>query len=161
MPRRHSHLDRSRGRWKHPHRRKLVAVAGAVRRRAHVCRQRRHGSAARRGAERQRTQFQQHGGSLHGAGGGTIDTNGNTVILSGAISGSTALLKTGAGTLRISGALNVPATIGTGNVVLGGATGTGAFTIQNDASLEGTGPVGSVTAESGGTLAPGNARDRR
>ncbi len=92
-----------------------------------------------------------------GASGGTIDTNGNTVLVSGAISGSTSLLKSGAGTLRISGALNVPATIGTGNVILSGATGTGAFTIQNDASLEGAGTVGGVTAESGGTLALGDA----
>ncbi len=92
-----------------------------------------------------------------GAGGATIDTNGNTVLLSGAISGSTSLLKTGSGTLQISGALNVSTTIGTGGVVLNGATGTGAFTIQNETSLSGAGTVGSVMAESGGTLAPGDA----
>ena len=40
---------------------------------------------------------------------------------------------------------------------LSGATGNGAFTIQNGASLDGLGTVGNLTAQSGGTITPGNS----
>lgn len=93
----------------------------------------------------------------------SINTNGNSVTLSGVVTGTgTALTKTGAGTLTLAAANTY-----TGNTIVnagtllvtnttGSGTGFGAVTVNSGASLGGTGTVGGpVTVNSGGSLIVG------
>jgi autotransporter-associated beta strand protein len=91
------------------------------------------------------------------AAGSTFDTNGNLATLSGVISGTGGLTKTGNGGLTL-----------TNTNTYGGNTNVNAGTLQVDGSLvnshsfvntggtlAGIGTVGAVTVNTGGTLAPG------
>jgi autotransporter-associated beta strand protein len=104
--------------------------------------------------------------------GGTI-TNGtltgsayvlNSGTVAGTLAGSASAVKTGAGTVWLSGAN----TYGGGTVVSGGTlrvnntvgsgTGSGAVHVHSGATLAGNGTIGgAVTIHSGGHLAPGNS----
>ncbi len=95
-----------------------------------------------------------------GAGGGTIDTNGNAVSYAFGIAGAGGLTKIGNNTLTLSAA----GTYTGGTVINGGtlkvaansATGTGAVTVNSGGTLAGTGTLGgAVTVNTGGTLDPG------
>jgi autotransporter-associated beta strand protein len=76
-------------------------------------------------------------------GGGTMDVNGNSVILAGPIGGD--------------GALTLNSTAANGVLTLLGTNACTALTVASGATLAGTGTIfGAVVVNSGGTLAPGN-----
>ncbi len=89
--------------------------------------------------------------------------NTNDLTWSGVISGPAALIKSGSGTLTLSGANGysggTTVSNGTLNVanLTGSGTGSGLVTAQSGGSLGGTGIItGPVTVNSGGTLSPGD-----
>ncbi|SPL62517.1 autotransporter outer membrane beta-barrel domain-containing protein [Ochrobactrum soli] len=96
------------------------------------------------------------------AGGGTIDTNGNTTSIGQAITGTGALTKAGAGVLNLEGTNSY-----TGNTsVSGGAlyvngnqsAATGITSVQSGATIGGVGTIGGdLTVADGATLAPGRS----
>ena len=95
-----------------------------------------------------------------GAGGGTIDTNGNAVSYAFGIAGAGGLTKIGNNTLTLSAAGSYTGgTVingGTLKVAANSATGTGAVTVNSGGTLAGTGTLGgAVTVNTGGTLDPG------
>lgn len=99
-----------------------------------------------------------------GAGGGTVNTDGNNAALTGAITGTGNFSKTGTGTLSIVG--NGSAYTGTANVTAGtlvvGVGGLGSLggdvNVASGAALGGTGTIGGdVTLASGARHAPGNS----
>ena len=75
------------------------------------------------------------------------------------ISGTGSLVKTGAGnmTLSASNTYNGATRVAEGGLVVNGSIASSAVTVQNSGLLGGSGTVGSLTIESGGTLAPGNS----
>ena len=107
-------------------------------------------------------------GSVAGAGtigiigGGAVSVGGLGIstTVSGVISGDSSLVKTGSGTLTLSGANTYTGgtAISAGTQTMGNASalGTGTASIASGATLGGTGTVtGLVTAASGARLAPG------
>ena len=93
------------------------------------------------------------------AGGGTVDTNGNTVTLAGTIGGPGGLTKIGAGTLALSNANTYTGAtaVTAGTLIVNGSIANSAVTVNSGATLAGTGTVGATTIQSGGTFAPGNS----
>lgn len=93
--------------------------------------------------------------------GGTIDSNGFDVGLSGGLTGVGGMTKTGAGTLTLSSAistLNEGFTVDGGALLVNSALSAASVTVNNGARLGGSGTiVADVTVNSGGTLAPGNS----
>lgn len=100
-----------------------------------------------------------------GSNGGTLDVaSGQTLIVSGSLSGEGALNKTGAGTLVLSGnsTQTGTTTVTAGNLQVGasssGQTGTGQIILNGaDAVLSGTGQVQGITTITQGTVRPGDA----
>ena len=99
-----------------------------------------------------------------GAAGGTINTGGNNITLSGTIGqgGAGALTKSGAGVLTLASANTYTGgtTVGSGTLQVtntsGSATGTGGVTVASGGILSGTGTVsGNVTVPTGGKISPG------
>lgn len=97
---------------------------------------------------------------------GATVSNANAVTLSGVISGSESFTKTGAGTLTLSGASTYSGstTVSAGTLSVTGALGgTSALSVQDGATLGGTGSIFAVSSTNrltvldGGTLAPGVA----
>jgi T5SS/PEP-CTERM-associated repeat protein/autotransporter-associated beta strand protein len=88
------------------------------------------------------------------SGASTIDTNGQNGTLSGVLSGSGSILKTGLGTLSLNAANTFTGgvTVSGGTLSVAGATGD--VTVQAGATLVGTGSVEDITLNSG-SLAPG------
>ncbi|MEW9570425.1 autotransporter domain-containing protein [Rhodanobacter sp. Si-c] len=77
-----------------------------------------------------------------GAGGGTLDTNGNNVTLAGGLSGTGGLTKTGLGTLTLTGASTYSGgtNLNSGGLVVGNnaALGTGTLNIGGQVVLDST-----------------------
>jgi autotransporter-associated beta strand protein len=89
------------------------------------------------------------------ASGGRIDTNGNNVTLSAAITGAGGLTQVSTGTLTLGGTDTYAGTtaVNAGILLVTGSL-TGAVTVANGATLAGSGTVGNTTVD--GILAPGN-----
>ncbi|HEY4171303.1 MAG TPA: autotransporter domain-containing protein, partial [Reyranella sp.] len=92
----------------------------------------------------------------------TVDTGSNTMTLSGPIGGRGALLKTGDGTLILSGTSNYEGTtiIGLGTLVVNGSI-TGSVAVTGLTTLSGSGTIGGSVSVAGAgavaTIAPGNS----
>jgi len=88
----------------------------------------------------------------------TVDTQSNTMTLSGSISGTGGLDKIGSGTLILTGASTYT---GDTNVNEGVLTVNGslvsAVSINSGGTLTGTGTIGGLSVGSGGIVAPGNS----
>ncbi len=88
----------------------------------------------------------------------TVGGNGDTTTVSGVISGDGgSLVKTGAGTLTLSGANTYTGvtTVDAGKLVVNGSI-VSAVTV-NGGTLGGAGTVGGITVASGGVVSPGNS----
>jgi autotransporter-associated beta strand protein len=92
-----------------------------------------------------------------GAGGGIIDTNGNTTTIAQAITGG-GLTKTGAGNLILAGinTFTGPAVVNAGTLSVNGAIAS-SVAVNSGGTLGGTGTVGATTVVSGASIAPGNS----
>nr|WP_246706806.1 autotransporter domain-containing protein [Phyllobacterium sp. P30BS-XVII] len=91
--------------------------------------------------------------------GATIDTQNLDVLLSTKLSGAGGLTKTGDGKLILdaqSGDYKGQTKVAAGTLAVNGQLG-GVVTVQDKAKLGGSGRVGSLIVEKGGTAAPGNS----
>lgn len=100
-------------------------------------------------------------GVVLGTNGGTLDVaSGQTLTVSGVISGDGSLAKTGAGALVLSGSSSQTGaiTVSAGLTQISGQTGPGSMTLNGaSAVLAGSGTIGGVTTVTSGTIRPGEA----
>lgn len=93
--------------------------------------------------------------------GGTVDSNGLDVGLSGGLTGVGGMIKTGEGTLTLSGAIstiNESFAVQQGTLAVNSALSSLDVTVAAGATLKGSGTiVADVAVAAGGTLAPGNS----
>ncbi|HUD27775.1 MAG TPA: autotransporter domain-containing protein [Novosphingobium sp.] len=93
--------------------------------------------------------------------GGTLDSNGLDVGLTGGLTGPGGIVKTGEGTLTLSGAIstiNETFAVQQGTLAVNSALSSLDVTVASGATLKGTGTiVADVAVAAGGTLAPGNS----
>ena len=87
----------------------------------------------------------------------TVNQSSNTAY-AGAITGDGAIVKTGSGTLNLTGnsTYTGPTTVNEGALAVNGSI-VSVVTVNNGGTLKGTGTVGGATVTSNGTLAPGNS----
>lgn len=92
-----------------------------------------------------------------------FDTNGNNVVISSTISGTGGLNKVGAGVLTLEGANTYTGdtTVNTGGLIIGDAANpkasvAGNVTVNSGAALGGSGTVGGMLINNGGTVSPSN-----
>ncbi|MBL8569436.1 MAG: autotransporter-associated beta strand repeat-containing protein, partial [Phreatobacter sp.] len=92
------------------------------------------------------------------AGGGTIDTGGNAVTLSGALGGAGGFIKRGAGSLTLTGTGTYAGstTVDGGLLAVNGVIGGSGVSVNAGGTLGGTGTINAATAIAGGTLQAGN-----
>ncbi|MBN8941777.1 MAG: autotransporter domain-containing protein [Rhizobiales bacterium] len=92
------------------------------------------------------------------AGGGTIDTESNAIVMSGALGGAGGFTKTGTGSLTLTGTGTYAGstTVNGGLLVVNGAIGGSGVAVNAGATLGGTGTINAATAITGGTLQAGN-----
>ena len=92
------------------------------------------------------------------AGGGTIDTGGHAVVLSGALGGTDGFTKSGSGSLTLTGTGSYAGatTVNAGLLAVNGAIGGSGVTVNAGGTLGGTGTINAATTISGGTLQAGN-----
>ncbi len=90
---------------------------------------------------------------------GFIDTGAFTTTLNGVISGAGSLTKQGSGNLIVNAVNTItgPTTVTGGRLSVNGSLANSATTVQTGATIGGTGTVGTLVVQSGGTVAPGNA----
>jgi len=90
-------------------------------------------------------------------GASTFNTSTNAVTLSGTISGSSAITKTGAGVLTLTGALSNTGgfNVSAGELKVNNSSGSAPATLSGG-TLSGTGTLGNLIANSG-TINPGNS----
>jgi len=89
----------------------------------------------------------------------TVDNSAATLVLSGAISGSSGLTKSLGGTLDLTAAnpsYTGATTVGAGTLLVDGNSSSTAVTVNSGATLGGIGTVGSITA-TGATVNPGDS----
>ncbi|UWF60512.1 autotransporter outer membrane beta-barrel domain-containing protein [Brucella sp. 2716] len=96
------------------------------------------------------------------AGGGTIDTNGNTTNVLQSITGTGALTKVGAGVLNLLGnnTYTGSTAVAAGTLYVNGdqSAATGVVSVQSGATIGGDGTIGgTLNVFNGATLAPGRA----
>lgn len=84
---------------------------------------------------------------------------GSRLNVSGALTGSSAFTKSGAGHLVVdgTGSLTGATTVSAGLLTVNGSIADSDVTVASGATLGGSGTVGAGTIQSGGTLAPGNS----
>lgn len=84
---------------------------------------------------------------------------GAKLLVSGALTGSAAFTKSGAGHLEVdsTGSLSGATTVDGGLLTVNGSLANSAVTVASGGTLGGSGTVGAGTIQSGGTLAPGNS----
>ena len=100
------------------------------------------------------------GNAITGTFGITFAGNGNIVVNDNINVSSASITKDGAGTLTVAGSQNA-----TGGITVSGGTlvynasnsGSGSVTVGSGGKLGGSGTLGAVTIQSGGTIAPGNS----
>ncbi len=88
-----------------------------------------------------------------------LGNNNATASFSGVITGAFGIIKSGTGTQTFSGANNYTGTtsVNAGTLLVNGSiSGSTTTTVASGGTLGGTGSVGAVNINSGGTLAPGN-----
>ena len=93
-------------------------------------------------------------------GAGTIDTQAQTFTLAGPIGGAGSIAKVGTGNLVLTGASTYTGAtnVNAGTLSVDGSLGNTAVTVASGATLGGTGSIaGAVTIADGGILAPGNS----
>jgi autotransporter-associated beta strand protein len=93
-------------------------------------------------------------------GAATVNSGTGTFTLSGRIIGPGGLTKTGSGLLTLTGSgsgYTGATTVAAGELRVNSAIATSAFTVQSGARLSGTGTLGGLTVQSGGTVAPGTS----
>ncbi|MBA3848660.1 MAG: hypothetical protein C0502_01535 [Opitutus sp.] len=92
-------------------------------------------------------------------GGATLDTQSYTVVMSAAMQGMGGLVKSGAGTLTLSGASTYSGAtnVAAGTLRVTGSIADSAVSVASGATLAGNGTVGDLTILSGGIIAPGNS----
>ncbi len=91
--------------------------------------------------------------------GGTIDTQSFTVATGLGLSGNGSLTKQGSGSLTLAG-INTYAgntTVSAGTLLVDGTLVNSQTTVRSGATLGGSGQLGSILLEDGGTLAPGSS----
>lgn len=110
--------------------------------------------------------FDQSIGSLAGAGNVNLGTatltagsDNTSTAFSGGIAGTGGLIKTGTGTLTLSGPSSYigSTVVGNGTLLVDGSIAGSSVTVDSGATLGGNGTVGPTTVNSGGTLSPGSA----
>jgi len=96
----------------------------------------------------------------------TVTVTANKLTIGGGIANgshvdlpTTALTKTGAGVLELSGSNSYtgPTTVSAGSLLVNGRLQSSAVTVQSGALLGGSGTLGTVSVLAGGTFSPGNS----
>jgi autotransporter-associated beta strand protein len=103
--------------------------------------------------------------SVNGAGSvalgsGTLTVGGSEdSALSGAISGTGGLVKSGGGVMTLSGTstYNGATTVSGGELIVDGAADSSTVTVNSGATLSGSGSIGGLIVNTGGTINPGNS----
>lgn len=103
--------------------------------------------------------------SVNGAGSlalgsGTLTVGGNeSSDFSGAISGTGAVVKSGSGIMTLSGTSTYSGatTVSGGELVVDGAANSSTVTVNDGATLSGSGSIGGLIVNAGGTISPGNS----
>lgn len=111
-----------------------------------------------------------NGGTLRGYarafGSGTITNNATLVLdqsiddsMANTLAGNGSLIKTGAGSLNLTGNSSFSGTtaINAGRLAVNGSLANSAVTVNDGATLGGNGTVGNLTVARGGVVAPGNS----